>query len=80
MSQINISLISLKGSMAHPNQPRKDCFATQVLPFTLGASFKSLWLNLWDEQKQKLVSFWSIRMLPRLKCKNMADDIHFKAG
>jgi len=39
----------------------------QVHPLTLVASVKSLWLNLWDEQKQKLVSFRSIRMLPRLK-------------
>ena len=38
-----------------------------VRSLTLGKSFKSLWLNLWDEQKQKLVSFHSIRMLPRLQ-------------
>ncbi|MBS3953993.1 MAG: fatty acid desaturase [Methylomicrobium sp.] len=38
-----------------------------VKPLTLLESFKSLWLNLWDEERQKLVSFYSIRMLPRLK-------------
>ena len=35
-----------------------------VKPLTLRASLKSLWLNLWDEQKQKLVSFRSLRMQP----------------
>jgi omega-6 fatty acid desaturase (delta-12 desaturase) len=34
-------------------------------PLTLRKSIKSLWLNLWDEQKQKLVSFQSISHLPR---------------
>jgi len=38
-----------------------------VKPLTIRNSFKSLWLNLWDEQRQKLVSFRSIRMLPRLQ-------------
>jgi omega-6 fatty acid desaturase (delta-12 desaturase) len=37
-----------------------------VKPLTLRASLKSLWLNLWDEQKQKLVSFRSIRIQPGL--------------
>lgn len=49
----------------------------QVLPLTLSASLKSLWLNLWDEQKHKLVSFRSVRMLPRLKSKIVIDDILF---
>jgi omega-6 fatty acid desaturase (delta-12 desaturase) len=31
-----------------------------VEPLTLGRSFKSLWLNLWDENAQQLVSFRSI--------------------
>ncbi|MEQ1559637.1 MAG: fatty acid desaturase [Methyloglobulus sp.] len=36
-----------------------------VTPLTLKGSFKSLWLNLWDEDRQKLVSFRSIKGLPR---------------
>ena len=35
-------------------------------PLTLRQSIKSLWLNLWDEQKQKWVSFRSIKMRPRV--------------
>jgi omega-6 fatty acid desaturase (delta-12 desaturase) len=55
-----------------PNYNLQSCYnevsALQtVTPLTIGKSFKSLWLNLWDEQKQKLVSFRSIRMLPRMK-------------
>lgn len=38
-----------------------------VRPLTVRNSLKSLCLNLWDEQRQKLVSFRSIRMLPRLQ-------------
>lgn len=38
-----------------------------VQPLTLLKSFKSLWLNLWDEQRQKLVSFREISLLPRLR-------------
>lgn len=53
-----------------PNYNLQRCYnevpALQaVTPITLRKSLKSLWLNLWDEQKQKLVSFRSIRMLPR---------------
>jgi acyl-lipid omega-6 desaturase (Delta-12 desaturase) len=36
-----------------------------VSPLTLRKSFQSLWLNLWDEESQKLVSFRSISGLPR---------------
>ena len=55
-----------------PNYNLQRCYdevsALQtVTPLTIGKSFKSLWMNLWDEQKQKLVSFRSIRMLPRMK-------------
>ncbi len=32
-----------------------------VAPLTIRKSLKSLWLNLWDEQKQKLVSFRSVK-------------------
>jgi len=55
-----------------PNYNLQRCFnevpALQaVAPLTIRKSLKSLWLNLWDEQKQKLVSFRSVRMLPRGK-------------
>lgn len=55
-----------------PNYNLQRCYnevsALQtVAPLTLRKSLKSLWLNLWDEQRQKLVSFRSIRMLPRMK-------------
>ncbi|MGZ8137172.1 MAG: fatty acid desaturase [Methylococcaceae bacterium] len=54
-----------------PNYNLQRCYnevpvLQAVTPITLRKSLKSLWLNLWDEQKQKLVSFRSIRMLPRL--------------
>ncbi len=53
-----------------PNYNLQRCFnevpQLQVKPLTIRKSIKSLWLNLWDEQKQKLVSFRSIRMRPRL--------------
>jgi acyl-lipid omega-6 desaturase (Delta-12 desaturase) len=38
-----------------------------VTPLTLRKSTQSLWLNLWDEDQQKLVSFRSIRTIPRVK-------------
>lgn len=38
-----------------------------VTPLTIRKSFKSLWLSLWDEQRQKLVSFRSIKKLERPK-------------
>lgn len=55
-----------------PNYNLQRCYneipALQaVTPLTLRASLSSLWLNLWDEDLQKLVSFWSIRSLPRAK-------------
>ena len=55
-----------------PNYNLQRCYnevlALQAaMPLTFRKSLKSLWLNLWDEQKQKLVSFRSIRMLPRMK-------------
>lgn len=55
-----------------PNYNLQRCYnevsALQtVAPLTLRKSLKSLWLNLWDEQRQKLVSFRSIRLLPRRK-------------
>jgi len=36
-----------------------------VRPLTLTRSMRSLWLHLWDEREERLVSFWSIRKLPR---------------
>jgi acyl-lipid omega-6 desaturase (Delta-12 desaturase) len=55
-----------------PNYNLQRCYdevmALQAIsPLTISKSLKSLWLNLWDEQRQKLVSFRSIRMLPRMK-------------
>ncbi|MGR9086088.1 MAG: fatty acid desaturase [Gammaproteobacteria bacterium] len=54
-----------------PNYNLQRCYdevpvLQTVTPLTIRKSLKSLWLNLWDEQKQKLVSFRSIRTLPRL--------------
>jgi omega-6 fatty acid desaturase (delta-12 desaturase) len=45
-----------------PNYHLRTCYqgipeVQAVKPLTLGASFKSLFLNLWDEEEQKLVSF-----------------------
>jgi omega-6 fatty acid desaturase (delta-12 desaturase) len=37
----------------------------EVEPLTIGKSLKSLRMNLWDEQRQKLVSFRSLRALPQ---------------
>lgn len=59
-----------------PNYNLQRCYdevsvLQAVKPLTLGRSFKSLWLNLWDEQKQKLVSFRSIRMLPRMRAQSV---------
>ena len=31
-------------------------------PLTIRKSLKSLWMNLWDEKRQKMVSFWKLRM------------------
>lgn len=60
-----------------PNYNLQRCYnevpiLQAVAPLTLSKSLKSLFLNLWDEQKQKLVSFRSIRMLPRLKYQSNA--------
>ncbi|MGR8932354.1 MAG: fatty acid desaturase [Gammaproteobacteria bacterium] len=54
-----------------PNYNLQRCYdevplLQMVKPLTLRASLKSLWLNLWDEQQQKLVSFSSIRTQPDL--------------
>lgn len=53
-----------------PNYNLQRCHdevpALQVVkPLTIRKSLKSLWLNLWDEQRQKLVSFRSIKRLPQ---------------
>lgn len=55
-----------------PNYNLQRCYneisvLQTVTPLTFRTSLKSLWLNLWDEQGEKLVSFHSIRKLPRLK-------------
>jgi len=48
-------------------QPAQDAIPAlqEVQPLTLRGSLKSLRLNLWDEQHQKLVSFASLRALPK---------------
>lgn len=55
-----------------PNYNLQRCYnevpALQaVAPLTIRKSLKSLWLNLWDEQRQKLVSFRAVKSLPRAK-------------
>ncbi|MGR8941283.1 MAG: fatty acid desaturase [Gammaproteobacteria bacterium] len=60
-----------------PNYNLQRCYnevpvLQAVKPLTIRMSLKSLWLNLWDEQKQKLVSFRSIRRMPRLKSQSAA--------
>ena len=49
-----------------PNYNLQRCYdevpaLQEVKPLTISKSLKSLWLNLWDEQKQKLVSFRSVK-------------------
>lgn len=55
-----------------PNYNLQRCYnevpaLRTVEPLTIRKSLKSLWLNLWDEQRKKLVSFRAIRTLPRRK-------------
>jgi len=33
-------------------------------PLTLFKSLRTMWFNLWDEQEQKLISFWALRSHP----------------
>ncbi len=52
-----------------PNYNLQRCYdevpALQAVePLTLRKSLQSLWLNLWDEQRNKLVSFRAIKTLP----------------
>jgi omega-6 fatty acid desaturase (delta-12 desaturase) len=61
-----------------PNYNLQRCYdevpvLQSVTPLTIRKSLKSLCLNLWDEQKQKLVSFRSVKHLPRLR--TLAADI-----
>lgn len=37
----------------------------RIRPLTLRASLRSIYLNLWDEANQRLVSFAALRALPR---------------
>nr|WP_256969436.1 fatty acid desaturase [Crenothrix polyspora] len=58
-----------------PNYNLQRCYnevpvLQDVTPLTLRKSFQSLWLNLWDEEEQKLVSFRSISSVPRGKAKH----------
>lgn len=53
-----------------PNYNLQRCYnevpaLQSVTPLTMQKSFQSLWLNLWDEEGQKLVSFRSIKGMPR---------------
>ena len=59
-----------------PNYNLQRCYnevpsLQTVKALTIRMSLKSLWLNLWDEQKQKLVSFSSIRRIPRFAKQSM---------
>lgn len=51
-----------------PNYRLQECYngiqALQaVKPLTLRTSLKSLWMNLWDEKRQKMVSFRSLKAI-----------------
>ena len=51
-----------------PNYNLQPCYDTfpvlqSVRPLSIFGSLKSLWLNLWDEQQKKMVSFRSLRQL-----------------
>lgn len=51
-----------------PNYNLQQCYddipaLQEVKPLTIRSSFKSLWMNLWDEKQQKLVSFRSLKMV-----------------
>jgi omega-6 fatty acid desaturase (delta-12 desaturase) len=53
-----------------PNYYLQQCYddipALQAVePLTIRKSLKSLWMNLWDEKQQKLVSFRSLKALPQ---------------
>ena len=55
-----------------PNYNLQRCYnevpeLQQVPILTIGKSLKSLRLKLWNEQKQKLVDFGSIKFLKRKK-------------
>jgi omega-6 fatty acid desaturase (delta-12 desaturase) len=50
-----------------PNYKLQQCYnelpiLQKVRPLTIRGSLKSLWLNLWDEKQQKLVSFRSLKV------------------
>jgi omega-6 fatty acid desaturase (delta-12 desaturase) len=42
---------------------RENPIFSNVKPLTLLSSFQCMTLNLWDEERRKLVSFWSLRRL-----------------
>ena len=55
-----------------PNYHLERCHASdplfqQVRPMTLRSSLKSLWLRLWDEDSQRLVSFAHLRRLRHVR-------------
>ena len=54
-----------------PNYNLQRCYrevsVLHIEPLTIRKSLRSIWLNLWDENQLKLVSFRSIKRLPRLR-------------
>ena len=49
-----------------PNYNLQKCYdeiaeLQAVKPLTLGKSLSCLWMNLWDEQEQKMVSFHALK-------------------
>jgi omega-6 fatty acid desaturase (delta-12 desaturase) len=50
-----------------PNYNLQQCWKEtpalqEIIPLTFWKSLKSPWLNLWDEEQSKLVSFRSLKM------------------
>jgi omega-6 fatty acid desaturase (delta-12 desaturase) len=51
-----------------PNYNLQHCYnevpeVRTVAPLSISTSLKSLWFNLWDEERQKMVSFWEARAM-----------------
>jgi omega-6 fatty acid desaturase (delta-12 desaturase) len=52
-----------------PNYNLQRCYdevpaLQKIAPLTIRNSLKSLWLKLWDEKQQKLISFQALKSLP----------------
>lgn len=55
-----------------PNYNLQRCYdeipaLQKVVPLTIRKSLKSLWLRLWDEKQQKLVTFRALKQVPYLQ-------------